>query len=93
MAKHYGIPFYVLGPVSSIDINCKSGDDIVIEERDPDEIKSKFYKAPMAPASVKCYNPAFDVTDHELITAIITDRGILYPPFTESIEGIIGGKR
>ncbi len=89
MAKHYGIPFYVLGPVSSIDINCKSGEDIVIEERDPDEIRSKFYANPMAPASVKCYNPAFDVTDHELISAIITDRGILYPPFTESIGSIL----
>lgn len=89
MAKHYGIPFYVLGPVSSIDINCKSGDDIVIEERDPEEIRSKFYANPMAPASVKCYNPAFDVTDHELISAIITDRGILYPPFTESIGSIL----
>ena len=61
----------------------------MIEERDPEEIRSKFYANPMAPASVKCYNPAFDVTDHELISAIITDRGILYPPFTESIGSIL----
>ena len=77
LAKHYGIPFYVLGPSSTIDFNCKTGEDIVIEERNPEEIKSKFYEKPMALSSVKCYNPAFDVTDNSLITAIITERGIL----------------
>lgn len=86
LAKHYGIPFYVLGPLSSIDRNCKTGDDIVIEQRQPDEIKEKFYEKPMALSSVKCYNPAFDVTDHELITAIITDKGILRAPYEESIK-------
>lgn len=86
LAKHYGIPFYVLGPMSTIDINTKTGDDIVIEQRKSSEIKEKFYEKPMAPEGVKCYNPAFDVTDHELITAIITDRGILRAPYTESIR-------
>ena len=65
-----------------------NGDDIPIELRDPDEIKTMFYERPMAPESVACYNPAFDVTDHELITAIVTERGILRPPFTESIEAL-----
>lgn len=88
LAKHYGIPFYVLGPYSTIDYNCPTGDDIVIEEREPDEIKSMWYEKPMALAETKCYNPAFDVTDNELITAIITDRGIIKAPFKENLERI-----
>lgn len=86
LAKYYGIPFYVLGPSSTIDFNCPTGDDIEIELRDPDEIKEKWYAKPMAPAEVKCYNPAFDVTDHELITAIVTERGICYPPYEDSFK-------
>lgn len=85
LAKYYKIPMYVLGPTSTIDRNCKSGDDIVIELRDEDEIRSKFYEKPMALKEVKCYNPAFDVTDHELITAIITEKGICRAPYTESL--------
>ncbi|NLH01525.1 MAG: S-methyl-5-thioribose-1-phosphate isomerase [Clostridiales bacterium] len=73
LAKHYGIPFYVLGPTSTIDMNSKTGADIKIEERDPDEIKTMFYAKPMAPLGVKCFNPAFDVTDNNLITAIVTE--------------------
>ncbi len=88
LAKHYGIPFYVLGPTSTIDLNCKTGDDIEIELRDPDEIKSKFYAEPQALPDVKCYNPAFDVTDHSLITAIITEKGICRAPYTESIPAL-----
>ncbi len=86
LAKHYGIPFYVLGPVSTIDLNCTSGEEIPIELRQPQEIKEKFYQTPMALSDVKCYNPAFDVTDHRLITAIVTDKGICRPPFTESLR-------
>ena len=89
LAKHYGIPFYTLGPYSTIDMNCPTGDDIKIELRDPDEIRTMWYKEPMAPTDVKCYNPAFDVTDHELVTAIITDRGIVYPPFDENLKKIM----
>ncbi len=85
LAKHYGIPFYVLGPTSTIDLNCKTGDDIVIELRNPDEIKKKFYEQPMAPETVKCYNPAFDVTDHSLISGIVTEHGICRAPYTESL--------
>lgn len=86
LAKHYGIPFYVLGPTSTIDMNCGSGDDIPIELRTPDEIREKFYTEPMAPAGVKCFNPAFDVTDHELITAIVTEKGICRPPYEISLK-------
>lgn len=88
LAKYYGIPFYVLGPYSTIDYKCKTGDEIVIEEREQSEIKEMWYKKPMALPETKCYNPAFDVTDNSLITAIITDRGILRAPYRESLERI-----
>lgn len=88
LAKYYGIPFYVLGPYSTIDYKCKTGDDIVIEEREQSEIKEMWYKKPMALPETRCYNPAFDVTDNSLITAIITDRGILRSPYRESLERI-----
>ena len=86
LAKHYGIPFYVLGPSSTVDLNCPTGADIRIEERDGEEIRSKWYAEPMAPPEVKCYNPAFDVTDHTLISGIITEQGICRPPYTESLK-------
>jgi len=86
LAKHYGIPFYTLGPTSTIDMSCPDGDHIEIEQRDPKEIREKFYEKPMALSEVKCYNPAFDVTDHTLLTGIITEKGICYPPFTESLK-------
>lgn len=89
LAKYYGIPFYVLGPTSTIDMSCRSGDDIQIELRDGEEIKTKYYQKTMAPEGIKCYNPAFDVTDHELITGIITERGILRAPYTESLAEIM----
>lgn len=88
LAKHYGIPFYVLGPYSTIDYSCATGDDIIIEEREPDEIKEMWYEKPMALKETKCFNPAFDVTDNELITAIITDRGIIRAPYKENLERI-----
>lgn len=88
LAKYYGIPFYVLGPYSTIDYKCKTGDDIIIEEREQSEIKKMWYKKSMALPETKCYNPAFDVTDNSLITAIITDRGILRAPYKESLERI-----
>ncbi len=81
LAKHYGIPFYVFCPTSTIDLSCKSGEDIIIEERESDEIKSLFFSRPVAPENIKCYNPAFDVTPAELITAIVTEKGIFYPPY------------
>ncbi len=81
LAKHYGIPFYVLGPTSTIDPGCLKGDDIVIEERDGSEITELWYEHRMAPKGVKTFNPAFDVTDHSLITAIITEKGVFYPPY------------
>ena len=92
LAKYYDIPFYVLGPTSTIDMNCKTGEDIEIELRNPDEIREKFYEKPMALKEVKCYNPAFDVTDHELIAGIVTEYGIARPPYTESLKEIFERK-
>ena len=89
LAKHYNIPFYVLGPYSTVDFDCQSGDGIEIEERNPDEIKQMYFKKPTALKETKCYNPAFDVTDNSLITAIITDRGIAYPPFNKSLKELL----
>ena len=92
LAKHYGIPFYVLGPSSTIDFTCPDGDHIPIELRDGAEIKEKFFSKPSSLPEVKCYNPAFDVTDHALITAIVTEKGICYPPFAESFAKLFPGK-
>ena len=86
LAKHYGIPFYVCGPTTTIDLSAETGADIPIEERDGEEIRSKWYQEPMAPAGCKAYNPAFDVTDHTLIAGIITEKGIARPPYTESLK-------
>lgn len=91
LAKHYGIPFYVLGPSSTIDFTCPDGDHIPIEQRDGSEIKEKFFTKPSALPEVKCYNPAFDVTDHNLITAIVTEKGICRPPFEESFAKLFPG--
>ena len=93
LAKYYGIPFYVLGPYSTIDTDCASGDDIKIEERGSEEISSLWYERDFSVKGVKYYNPAFDVTDHSLITAIITDKGILRPPFEKAIKEIRGAKK
>ena len=70
-------------------MSCPTGADIKIEQRNPNEIKEMWYREPMALPEVKCYNPAFDVTDHELLTAIVTDKGIVYPPFDENLKKIM----
>ena len=88
LAKYYGIPFYICAPLSTIDLNCKSGSDIVIEERPGFEVTEKWYEEPMAPHGVKVLNPAFDVTDNENISGIITEYGIARPPYRESIAAL-----
>ena len=86
LARHYGIPFYVCAPLSTIDIETVQGKDIEIELRKGEEITSTWYQKPMAPNGVKTYNPAFDVTDADLITAIITEKGIIYPPYDINLK-------
>jgi methylthioribose-1-phosphate isomerase len=85
LAQRHNIPFYVAGPTSSIDINCLSGNDIPIEQRDPMEVSHIFGK-PLAPKGIKIFNPAFDVTTHELISAIITEKGVINPPYQRNIR-------
>lgn len=88
VAKQYHVPFYVCAPTSTIDMAAKTGDDICIEQRPADEVTQMWYKERMAPEGVKVYNPAFDVTDHELITAIVTEYGVARTPFDESLREI-----
>ncbi|MCL1999519.1 MAG: S-methyl-5-thioribose-1-phosphate isomerase [Turicibacter sp.] len=88
MAKHYNIPFYVCAPTSTIDMNTEIGTKIHIEERPPEEISEMWYKEPMSPKGVKIYNPAFDITENNLITAIITEYGIVQPPYEEILKNL-----
>lgn len=76
IAKHYGVPFYVCAPFSTVDLCCESGDDIIIEQRNGTEVSEMHYKKRMTHKNASVYNPAFDVTPAELITGIITERGI-----------------
>ena len=89
LPKRHGIPFYVAGPTSSIDINCPSGKEIPIEQRDAKEVSHIFGKA-LAPKGTKVFNPAFDVTSHELISAIITEKGVIQPPYQQNIRSHVG---
>lgn len=84
IAKYYGVPFYVCAPSSTIDMNIATGKDIVIEQRKPEEVTEMWYEKRMAPEGIKVYNPAFDVTDNELITAIVTEKGIVRAPYKEN---------
>jgi methylthioribose-1-phosphate isomerase len=87
MAQRHNVPFYVAAPLSSIDLTCRRGDDIPIEQRPSKEL-IEFAGKLIAPKGVASFNPAFDVTPAELITAIITERGIAYPPFAESLSAL-----
>ncbi len=86
LAKHYGIPFYICAPSSTIDLNTASGDDIPIEMRDMEEITTEWYKERMAPEDIDVFNPAFDFAEHGLISGIITEKGIAREPFDRSFE-------
>lgn len=86
LAREYGIPFYMFAPVSTIDLRTKTGEDIEIEQRDGEEIYRMWYKEDMAPAGIKTYNPAFDVTEAKYITAVVTEKGIVYPPYEENLK-------
>jgi len=85
LAKYFGIPFYIAAPSSTIDLATPNGNTIVIEERDTKEV-THFGLRQTAPDNIKVRNPAFDVTPHELITGIITDRGIIYPPYEQNLR-------
>jgi len=82
-----GVPFYVAAPVSTIDLSLACGDEIPIEERDPDEV-THLQGVSTAPEGTRAANPAFDVTPHYYITAIITEKGVIKEPYIERLKGI-----
>jgi methylthioribose-1-phosphate isomerase len=87
LAREFGIPFYVAAPLSSIDMSLASGDLIPIEERKPEEVTEGFGKR-TAPLGINIYNPAFDVTPHRFVTALITEKGIVRAPFSEGLKAL-----
>ena len=92
VAKRYHVPVYICAPTSTIDMNTKTGADIKIEQRPADEVTQMWYKERMAPEGVKVFNPAFDVTDHDLIAGIVTEYGVAREPYTESLQEIFDKK-
>ena len=88
LARQHGIPFYIAAPSSTFDLNIKSGDEIPIEQRAGEEVTT-FGRTRIAPDDVKVYNPAFDVTDASNITAIITEKGVIEKPSTDSISKVL----
>lgn len=89
LANYHKIPFYVAAPASTFDLSIRSGEDIPIESRDRKEVTELFFKKPIAGKNIKVFNPAFDVTPHKLITAIITEKGIIRPPYLKNIGKMI----
>jgi methylthioribose-1-phosphate isomerase len=90
LARQHDIPFYVAAPVSTVDLKSVTGEDIPIEERDSREV-THIREQQLAPEGIEVQNPAFDVTPNELITAIITDRGVARQPYTESLRRMVEG--
>ena len=90
LAKQHDIPFYVAAPVSTLDLSIAHGSDIPIEQRDPSEVTS-FGGVRVVPEAVTAFNPAFDVTPAEFVTAIITDHGVARPPYEESLSRLASG--
>ena len=88
IAYQYGIPLYIACPVSTIDYKCKNGKQIPIEQRNVNEIKC-IGNINIANPNADCYNPAFDVTPNKFITAFITEYGICYPPFNQSLKKVV----
>ena len=93
LAKEYGIPFYMFVPTSTIDMTAKTGEDIYVECRPSEEVTAKWFEKEMAPKGISVYNPAFDVTDHRYITAVITEKGIVRPPFEKGLADLFAGFR
>lgn len=92
LAKHHGVPFYVVAPKTTFDLKIKSGKEIPIEERKSEEVTSFGFR-PTAPKGIKVFNPAFDVTPHDLISGIVTEYGIIRRPFGNNIPRFLRGRR
>jgi len=87
LAKEHGLPFYVAAPISTLDLSIPDGSHIPIEHRDPNEVRS-FQGVAVTPLGANVANPAFDVTPNRYVSAIITDRGVARPPYTESLRAV-----
>jgi methylthioribose-1-phosphate isomerase len=87
LAKENGIPFYVTAPTTTIDLSLASGDEVPIEQRNPEEV-TQIQGVSIAPEGTKAANPAFDITPHQYITAIITERGIIKEPYGEGLKDV-----
>jgi methylthioribose-1-phosphate isomerase len=92
LAHRHGVPFYVAAPTSSIDMACPNGEGIPIEERAGREI-THLLDRPIAPGGVRVFNPAFDVTPSELVTAIVTERGVARRPFARTLFRLVARRR
>ena len=91
MAARHRVPFYVASPISTIDLSCENGDAIPIEERSAREV-THVCDRQLAPSGIRVMNPAFDVTPHQLITAIVTERGVARPPYKKTLARLVGGE-
>jgi len=90
LAHYHKIPFYCVAPSSTLDLSLKSGHQIPIEQRDPREVTSLYFKKPIAPAGVHVYTPAFDVTPATLVSAIVTEKGLIRKPFGRHLRRLYG---
>jgi methylthioribose-1-phosphate isomerase len=94
VARENGIPFYPVVPTSTVDLSLSTGDEIPIEERDPDEVLGlTLFGRNIAPEGIKVANPAFDVTPYRYVTGIVTENGVVYPPFTVNLKRAVGGEQ
>lgn len=89
LARHYHLPMIVCAPTSTIDMSLASGSEIPIEQRAQDEVTRMWYRERMAPEGIGVYNPAFDVTEYSLVSAIVTERGVVKPPFLEGLRRLM----
>jgi methylthioribose-1-phosphate isomerase len=89
LSRYHGIPFYIAAPTSTFDLKIKSGEEIPIEQRDKGEVTDLFFKKPIAAEGIKIFNPAFDVTPHNLIASIVTEKGVIKPPYKKNIAKIL----
>ncbi len=85
LAREHGIPFYVACPLSTLDLSLNTGQEIIIEEREASEV-THVGGTRLAPEGARVWNPAFDVTPQHLLTAIITEKGVIHPPFTPALS-------
>ena len=89
LARYYRLPMIVCAPTSTIDMSLASGSEIPIEQRAQDEVTRMWYRERMAPEGIGVYNPAFDVTEYSLVSAIVTERGVVKPPFLEGLRRLM----